>query len=149
MLNEKEIRKSIRKHLFECMCNGTLDEIFLDEERITNDEAREKVAAKENFIGSHIWGEKVGENYVVCSYGEQYPLFIYDATEDTWYENGDQYVFNGEAVEQTEEHRSMLKPSIDMHTKTLDEMKEKLDSIKKNSGVEELTHKSVEPGEKN
>lgn len=155
MINENNIRKAIRKHLFECMdemseCGmGMMDEEFIEEERITNDEAKEQVSNKENFVGSHIFGEKVGDSYVVCSYGQQFPLFIYDGEEDTWYENGDQYVFEGEVVEQTEEHRSMLKPSIDMHTKPLSGMLEKLDSIKKRAGVTELSHSSVQPGTKN
>lgn len=144
MINENKIRKAIRKHLLECM-----DESMIDEERITNDEAKEHVATKENFVGSHIFGEKLGDSYVVCSYGQQFPLFIYDGKEDIWYENGDQYIFDGEPVEQTEEHRSMMKPSIDMHTKPLSGMLEKLDSLKKRAGVAELTHTSVEPGTKN
>ena len=82
MLNENQIRKVIRKHLFECMdemseCN-MMGEAMIDEERITNDEAKEFVNNKENFIGSHIWGEQVGDSYVVCSYGEQFPLFLWD-----------------------------------------------------------------------
>jgi hypothetical protein len=145
MASEKEIRKAVRKHLFECM----MDEMNIDEERITNDEAKEHVSQKENFVGSHIFGEKLGDSYVVCSYGEQFPLFIYDNKEDTWYENGDQYVFEGEPVEQTEEHRSMMKPSVDMHTKPLSGMLEKLDSLKKRAGISELTHTSVTPGTKN
>jgi len=155
MINENKIRKAIRKHLFECMdetilpANEGLDEALIDEERITNDEAKKHVAKKENFVGSHIFGEKLGENYVVCSYGEQFPLFIYDAKENKWYENKDQYVFNGEVVEQTEEHRNLLKPTVDMHTESLEAMIQKLNNIKKRAGIEELNHTSVEPGTKN
>jgi hypothetical protein len=151
MINENKIRKAIRKHLFECM-----DEIsecgagMMDEERIPNDEAKEFVRNKENFIGSHIWGEKIGEDYyLVASYGEQFPLFIYDGKQGDWFENGDEYTFDGEPTEQTEEHRAMLKPGVDMHTKSLEWMLNKLQSIKAETGISELKHTSVEPGEKN
>ena len=156
MINENKIRHSIRKHLFECMdemfeCNNMMEvEGMIDEERIPNDEAKEFVKNKENFIGSHIWGEKLGDDYyLVASYGEQFPLFIYDRQEDNWYENGDDYVFNGESIDQTKEHREMLKPSVDMHVKSLEWMLEKLDKIKSSEGIGNLHHTSVEPGEKN
>lgn len=151
MNNQNNIRKAIRKHLFECMDEMSMLESgqLMDEERIPNDEAKEFVRNKENFIGSHIWGEKIGSDYLVASYGEQFPLFIYDDRENKWYENGDDYMFNGESVEQTNEHRTMLKPSEDIHVKSLDWMISKLNSIKKSAGVNDLSHKSVEPGEKN
>lgn len=151
MINENKIRKAIRKHLFECM-----DEIsecgvgMMDEERIPNDEAKDFVRNKENFIGSHIWGEKIGEDYyLVASYGEQFPLFIYDAKQDDWFENGDEYVFDGEQISQTEEHRALLKPGVDMHVKNLEWMLDKLKSIKSETGISKLKHTSVHPGEKN
>ena len=151
MINEDKIRKAIRKHLFECM-----DEIsecgskMIDEERIPNDEAKEFVRNKENFIGSHIWGEKIGEDYyLVASYGEQFPLFIYDAKQDDWFENGDEYIFDNEPTAQTAEHRALLKPGVDMHVRSLDWMLSKLKDIKNETGISKLKHTSVVPGEKN
>lgn len=153
MINENKIRKSIRKHLFECMDemsdSSMMQEDILDEERIPNDEALEKVKNKENFIGSHIWGENVGDDYVVCSYGKQFPLFLYDSKEKIWYENESDYIFEGEKVEQTEEHKQLLRPSVEMHLKSLDWMLDKLKSIMHKNGIEDLSHKSVHPGIKN
>ncbi len=154
MINENKIRKAIRKHLFECMDEmseqNSISEMMLDEERITNDEAKEFVKNKENFVGSHIWGEKLGDDfYLVASYGEQFPLFIYDKPADNWYENGDEYVFNGENIEQTKEHRELLRPSVDMHIKSLEWMRNKLAKIKSTEGIGSLSHSSVHPGEKN
>lgn len=145
MINENKIRKAVRKHLFESM----MDEMMVDEERITNDTALPLVQSKENFVGSHIFGEKVLDDYVVCSYNESFPLFIFDSEEKTWYENGDQYVFEGEPVEQTEEHRTQLRPSVKTHVKSLEWMLGKLNSIKKKAGISELSHTSVQPGTKN
>lgn len=155
MINENKIRKSIRKHLFECMDemsdSSMMQEDILDEERIPNDEALEKVQNKENFIGSHCFGEKIGdsENYVVCSYGKQFPIFLYDSKEKIWYENESDYIFEGEKVEQTEEHKQLLRPSVEMHSKSLEWMVDKLKSIMHENGISNLNHKSVEPGTKN
>src|SRR5690606_33734320 len=97
------------------------------EERIPNDEARDYVERKENFIGSHIFGEQVGNSYVVCSYGEQFPIFIYDGESDTWYENVDDYIYDGVPQEQTREHKQMLRPTINTHTQSLNWMLDKLE----------------------
>jgi hypothetical protein len=51
-----------------------------DEERISNPEADEFVNKKENFLGSHTYGENIGDldkMYVAYSYGEQHPLFVW------------------------------------------------------------------------
>jgi len=140
------IRRKIRKHLFECM----MDELsMLDEERISNDDARDFVSKKENFIGSHIFADNVNGDYIVCSYGEQFPIFIYDQSKDRWYENGDKYYFEGQEIEQTAEHKELLRPTIDTRTKSLNWMIGKLKSIKDKAGIAELSHTSVEPGTKN
>lgn len=151
-MNEKKIRKAIKKYLFECACNGMMDEEVLDEERITNDDASKKVSAKENFIGSHCWGEQLGNSgdYVACSYGKHFPVYIFDADEKKWFSNADDYVFEGEVVEQTQEHKKMLRPeTVDVHMQSLDWMLNKLHSLMKKNGIKELSHLSVQPGTKN
>jgi hypothetical protein len=150
MNNENKIRKAIRKHLQECMDEISEQEMMMDEERIPNDTALPLVKNKENFIGSHCWAETFPNgDYVVVSYGQQFPIFIYSSKEKTWFENESDYIFNGERIEQTEEHKSILRPSVDVHLKPLDWMIEKLNSIKKKNGIRELSHTSVEPGTKN
>lgn len=55
-------------------------EQFFDEERIPNSEADDSVNKKENFLGSHTYGENIGElnkMYAAYSYGEQHPLFVW------------------------------------------------------------------------
>lgn len=50
------------------------------EERIPNPEASELVNDKENFLGSHTYGEDIGglgKMYVAYSYGEQHPLYVW------------------------------------------------------------------------
>lgn len=147
MINENKIRKAIRKHLFEC---GMMDEMMMDEERLTNEEGREKVRNKENFIASHIWGESfIDGSYVAVSYGQQFPLFLWDSKEKIWYENESNYIYNNEIITQTNEHKSLLRPIENTHLKSLDWMLEKLESIKKKNKIKKLSHLSVQPGTKN
>lgn len=66
----KALKKIIREQV---------EEMF-DEERIPNPEASEYVGKRQNFIGSHTYGENIGELdklYVAYSYGEQHPLYVW------------------------------------------------------------------------
>ena len=70
MLEEIVIRKLINEIL----------EAEFDEERIPNPEAPEYIKKRENFVGSHTYGEDLGDldrMYVAYSYGEQHPLFVW------------------------------------------------------------------------
>ena len=119
----------------------------LDEERLTTEEGKEYVKNRKNFIGSHIWGEKVGDSYVAVSYGEHFPIYIYD--KGKWYENGDDYIFNGEKQKHTDTHKQDLRPTHDTHLKSKAQMIELLNLIKKENNISSLDHTSVVPGEKN
>ncbi len=58
---------------------------YFDEERIPNPEADEYVKRHENFIGSHTYGEDIGDlgkMYVAYSYGIQHPLFVWIDKEE-------------------------------------------------------------------
>lgn len=58
---------------------------FFDEERIPNPEANDFVNKKMNFLGSHTYGENIGDlnkMYVAYSYGEQHPLFVWVDKEE-------------------------------------------------------------------
>ena len=70
----KSEKKSIRLFIREMI------EKHVDEERIPNSEADDYVDEKQNFIGSHTYGENLGELdkvYVAYSYGEQHPLYVW------------------------------------------------------------------------
>lgn len=146
MKNTNILRKFIRNVISE---NFIINEnpIELEEERLTNEEGKEYVKKRENFIASHVWGEKLNSSYVVCSYGEQFPIYIY--YKGKWYENGDEYIFNGEKQEHTEKHKNDVRPTYDTHLKSKKQMLDLLDKIKKENDISSLSHKSVEPGEKN
>jgi hypothetical protein len=56
-----------------------------EEERIPNPEADDFVNKKINFLGSHTYGENLGDlnkMYVAYSYGEQHPLFVWVSKEE-------------------------------------------------------------------
>lgn len=58
---------------------------YVDEERIPNPEADDFVNDKKNFLGSHTYGEDIGDlgkMYVAYSYGEQHPLFLWVDKEE-------------------------------------------------------------------
>ena len=69
-----EIKNKIRLLIREVVNNQ------FQEERIPNPEADEFVDRKENFLGSHTYGENIGDldkMYVAYSYGTQHPLFVW------------------------------------------------------------------------
>lgn len=73
--------------------------------RTTNKDARSYVRNKEPFLGSHTFSSYTPNLYIVYSYGEHFPLFIYDQTNYQWLENSDPY------SKSTARHRSQLRPT--------------------------------------
>jgi hypothetical protein len=126
-------------------------ETELDEERLTNPDTKEFVKKRENFIGSHIYGEDlgdIGQMYVAYSYGEQFPAYLW--YKNKWYHNSDNYILDdGSVNEPTIQHKIDMRPSQDTHgmsTYALDSMIRK---FKRKHGLGDNVHKDVEPGEKN
>jgi hypothetical protein len=123
----------------------------LEEERIANVDAIERIKNLENFIGSHVFGEDVGglgQMYVVFSYGEHFPIYMH--YKGTWYGNVDDYVLDdGRINKPTIKHKKVLKPSGEIMPMSLKGMRKRLNSFMKKNDIEELNHRSVEPGEKN
>ena len=56
-------------------------------DRIANKDCRSYVERKEEFEGSNLYARKIGKLYVVYSYGEHYPMFLF--RKGWWYENID------------------------------------------------------------
>ena len=73
--------------------------------RTTNKNARVYVQNKEPFLGSHIFSSNELNLYIVYSYGEHFPLFIYDYPNHQWLENDDSY------SRTTARHRAQLRPT--------------------------------------
>lgn len=123
----------------------------LEEERIANIDAIERIKNLENFIGSHVFGEDIGglgQMYVIFSYGEQFPIYMHHKGE--WYGNVDDYILDdGRINKPTIKHKRILKPSGEIMPISLKGMKKRINSFMKKNDIEELNHRSVEPGEKN
>lgn len=133
---------------------GVFNEENLDEERLANSDIRPYVERKENFLGTHIFGEKIGEGensgYVVCSYIKGNPIFIYYEKLDKWFKNSDQFrdPESGEIIDQTDEHKELAQPNVKMNSRTTNQMLNILHNIMKKNGVANLEHSDVPPGEK-
>lgn len=79
-------------------------------QKVANGKCREYVRNRKQFMGNNIIGvvrsvALTDETlYVVFSYGEHFPLFIYHYGTDTWFENEDRYSVT------TSKHRSQAHP---------------------------------------
>jgi hypothetical protein len=80
--------------------------------KVANKNAIEKVSCLLPFTGSNIYGEwnsnllsPEDEVYVVYSYGEHFPMFIYSSLTRQWYENEDGYSMT------TRRHKTQLRPA--------------------------------------
>lgn len=72
---------------------------------IPNHSCRRYVNEKKPFKASHMFGKNVGKFYVVYSYGEHFPMYIYDFEKDLWYANKSSYSVT------TSKHQSQACPT--------------------------------------
>lgn len=145
------LKKYIKKHLIESFVVKEFDEDIIDEERIANKNAKECVKNRENFIGSHIYGEDIGnlgQMYASYSYGEQYPAFVF--FNDNWYHNTDDYKLeDGSTNEYTKKHMNLMRPTLDTTGLSTYHLQKMINDFMKDNNIEGVTHTSVEPGTKN
>jgi hypothetical protein len=84
--------------------------------RIANKDCRRYVEARKQFTGSNLYAERYtashgnSDLYVVYSYGEHWPLFVAEVTDDAcgqikWYEIADKF------SPSTSRHQSQARPS--------------------------------------
>lgn len=146
----KNLKHYIRKYLLESDIFEYDDDI-IDEERITNVESKEFVKKRENFIGSHIYGEDIGDlglMYVSYSYGEQYPAYLW--YDDQWYHNTDDYINeDGTINEFNKAHMNDMRPTLDTHGLSTYHLKNMINKFMRKHKIARINHTSVEPGEKN
>jgi hypothetical protein len=150
-----DIRKLIKEsfEIAESMLeefNSLMSEDMLDEERITNKQAAEHVEKRENFVGSHTYGEDLGglgAMYVAYSYGEQHPLYVW--TDDTWYYNYDDYINpDGSVNKWTKKHLEDLRPNAKTQGRPTSYLQKLITNFKKTHGLGDNSHTDLEPGEK-
>lgn len=84
--------------------------------RVTRNNAHLFVEDRAAFDGSNLYGRAFGDSYVVFSYGEHWPLYIYH--EGKWYENCDS------ASRTTSRHRTVARPRfVTTEEKSVDDMR--------------------------
>lgn len=147
------LEKIMEQHSFESIEQEFLlpeVEAILDEERITNKEAAEDVRNKSNFVGSHTYGEDLGElgdMYVAYSYGEEHPLYVY--YDGTWYHNYEDYIKpDGEINKWTRKHLNDLRPNSETQGRPTSFLKKIIKKFKDTHNLGDNSHTDVPPGEK-
>lgn len=83
---------------------------YMSIKMVANGKARDMVDERKPFRGSNTWAEwsvNAYDNklYVVYSYRYSWPMFVYDDTADTWYENMNQF------SQTTSRHRNQCRPT--------------------------------------
>lgn len=149
-LSEKRVLRTKIREMIEESNIFQEEEQDLEEERIANTKSNKFVNDKENFIGSHIFGEDLGglgKMYVAYSYGEQFPVYVW--YKDKWYHNIDDYIHDGEVVKATEKHKEVMKPDAQTTGMSLKGLQSMIKGFMKKHNIEDVNHKEVEPGEKN
>ena len=80
---------------------------------ISNADAESSVAERQPFLGSNLDGKKIGNAYVVFSYG-YYPIFVY--YNGQWYENADKYSSS------TAKQMGQVRPTMDTIKKSTEDL---------------------------
>ena len=75
--------------------------------RIDNGDCRNYVTNRVEFTGNNLFSVKYDEQglYVVYSYGEHFPIYVYDDNRDIWLENSGKYSIS------TGKHQSQACPN--------------------------------------
>lgn len=148
----KEVLEEMPDSIFEFGIEEDIyDEGVIDEERITNKDASEKVNNKENFIGSHTYGEDIGglgKLYVAYSYGTWHPLYVWDGENDRWYHNYEDFMDEGKPNIWTRKHLNDLRPHVETQGRPTYFLTKLIRNFKKKNKIGDNTHTDLEPGEK-
>ena len=125
-------------------------EELYQEERISNKDASEEVVNKKNFVGSHTYGEDLGDlgqMYAAYSYGEQHPLYVWDGVR--WYHNNEDYVLpDGRPNKWTVKHRDDLRPNGETQGRPTSFLIKLIKNFKAKNNIGQNSHSDVPPGEK-
>jgi hypothetical protein len=141
-----ETLRNIIKEVF----SDIFSEEIYQEERISNKDASEEVSEKKNFVGSHTYGEDIGDlgkMYVAYSYGEQHPLYVWDGQR--WYHNNEPYILpSGKPNKWTMKHLNDLRPNGETQGRPTSFLIKIISNFKREHGIGDNTHTDLAPGEK-
>lgn len=125
------------------------EEIY-QEERISNKDASEEVANRQNFVGSHTYGEDLGDlgkMYAAYSYGEQHPLYVWDGVR--WYHNNEDYILpDGRPNKWTKKHLESLRPNSETQGRPTSFLIKIIKAFKDKNNIGMNSHTDLAPGEK-
>jgi len=125
-------------------------EELYQEERISNKDASEEVSERKNFVGSHTYGEDLGdkgEMYAAFSYGEQHPLYVWDGVR--WYHNNEDYILpDGRPNKWTKKHLDDLRPNGETQGRPTSFLVKIIKRFKDAHGIGTNSHTDLAPGEK-
>jgi len=125
------------------------EEIY-QEERISNKDASEEVLNKQNFVGSHTYGEDLGDlgqMYAAFSYGEQHPLYVWDGVR--WYHNNEDYILpDGRPNKWTKKHLESLRPNNETQGRPTSFLVKIIKNFKNKNNIGTNSHTDLAPGEK-
>lgn len=146
----RSIIREVFEEIYDDIHEMELEEDILDEERITNKQASEHLDNKENFVGSHTYGEDLGglgQMYAAYSYGEQHPLFVWDGKR--WYHNYEDYILpGGKPNTWTRKHLEDLRPYAKTQGRPTSFLRKIISDFKRAHRIGDNTHTDLEPGEK-
>lgn len=149
-MDKEKLRLLVRECIEDIIDEQLMDEVVIDEERITNKAASEQVKNRENFVGSHTYGEDLGDlgqMYAAYSYGEQHPLYVWH--KGKWYHNNDDYLLpDGDPNIWTKKHLDDLRPANKTHGRSNMALQSMIRKFKKTHGLGNNNHTDLEPGEK-
>lgn len=80
------------------------------------------IEKKETFHIQNLFAENRGDLYIVYSYGRHYPMFVYNRTTDTWYENMTKY------SQTTARHKNNCRPDTSLVPATSESLCSMIDS---------------------
>lgn len=91
--------------------------------RVSLNDMRSKVEAKEEFKGSSVFAEKVAGKplYVVYSYGYHFPMYVFDEVIGEWIGNSSKYSVT------TSKHQSKCRPNSVRYEMDTNELRKLID----------------------
>lgn len=82
--------------------------------KTSNKNAAQYVKSRSPFTGNNTFGNWWHDSYVVYSYGDHYPLYVYK--NGSWFENETKYSTT------TSKHKTQLRPTFETYKRTTQEL---------------------------
>lgn len=86
---------------------------------IKNSDARKYVSDRKPFTNTNktMWGERYDDMYIAYSYGEHYPMYVYDYNAEQWFGNSQK------SSRTTQRHKTQAMPDGDIRFANTDTLR--------------------------